>query len=170
VQAIETVSIRFGMSRRTAVMAADASHELLMNAMYDAPHDASGHAPYASDRQANITLAEHEVPTLRLTVDSQYLALDAVDPFGRLARAKWFSGLLRATTGSTSATPTAVLDESHGGAGLGLFRLYSTATFLRAEVQPGRQTLVSWIVDRALGPKGQRSTGRSLAFIERLPT
>lgn len=165
VQAIETVSIRFGMSRRTAVMAADATHELLMNAMYDAPHDANGQPRYANDRQASITLAESEIPTLRLTVDSHYLALDAIDPFGRLARGKLFGGLLRATTGSTAATPTAMLDVSHGGAGLGLFKLYSTCTFLRAEVAPGRQTMVSWVVDRALGSKA-RSSGRSLAYLE----
>lgn len=166
VQAIETVSIRFGLSRRTAVMAADATHELLMNAMYDAPHDARGQPRYANDRQANITLAEAEIPTLRLTVDSQYLALDASDPFGRLARSKLFGGLLRAATGSSSSSPTSLLDVSHGGAGLGLFKLFSTCTFLRAEVTPGRQTLVSWLVDRSLGGKTQRSAGRSVAYIE----
>jgi hypothetical protein len=166
VHAVETVSIRFGMSRRTAVMAADASHELLMNAMYDAPHDHAGRPKYANDRQAQVALAEDEVPTLRLTVDSTYLALDITDPFGRLARNKLYGGLLRAITGTTGPSAQAALDVSHGGAGLGLFKLYSTCTFLRAEVIPGHQTLVSWVVDRSVGGKAQRAAGRTIAYLE----
>ncbi|MEQ1570039.1 MAG: hypothetical protein ABMA64_30680 [Myxococcota bacterium] len=165
VAAVEVVSARFGMSRRAAALAADAGHELLMNAMYDAPVDAAGNAKYAQDRTASITLLDHEIPTLRLTVDGAHLALDMVDPFGRLPRAKLFGGLLRGRTGAVATHASAVLDVSHGGAGLGMFKLYSTAAILRVEVQPGRQTLVSWVLDRSTGQRG-RTMAHSLYFLE----
>ncbi|MEQ1503391.1 MAG: hypothetical protein ABMB14_14230 [Myxococcota bacterium] len=169
VQAVELVATRFGMSRRASAMAADASHELLMNAMYDAPIDPTGRPKYAADRQAQISLAENEVPTLRLTVDGSHLALDISDPFGRLPRAKVFGGLLRGRTGVIAPTASAVLDVSHGGAGLGMFNLFNSAAILRIEVIPGRQTLVSWILDRTVSHRTQRSQSRSLYFIEGRP-
>jgi hypothetical protein len=166
VQAVETVATRFGMPRRAGVAAADASHELLMNAMYDAPIDSSGHPRYAKDRQAQITLQDHEIPTLRLTVDGAHLALDITDPFGRLHRQKVFGGLLRGRTGAVAPSASAVLDTTHGGAGLGMFNLFNSAAILRFEVLPGRQTMVSWILDRTPGPASHRARCRSLYFIE----
>lgn len=166
VQAVEVVATRFGMSRRAAAMTADASHELLMNAMFDAPVDSSGRARYAADRAAQITLAEHEIPTLRLTVDGSHLALDISDPFGRLLRSKVFGGVLRGRTGAIATQASSVLDVSHGGAGLGLFNLFNSAAILRIEVSPGRQTLVSWILDRTVGHRTQRTQTKSLYFVE----
>jgi hypothetical protein len=166
VQAVELVATRFGMSRRAAAMAADASHELLMNAMYDAPIDATGHPRYAGDRQAQISLLDHEIPTLRLTVDGAHLALDISDPFGRLHRSKVFGGLLRGRTGAVAPSASSVLDESHGGAGLGMFNLYNSSAVLRVEVQPGHQTLVSWMLDRRVSQRTQRKQSRSLYVLE----
>jgi hypothetical protein len=166
VQAVEVVTARFGMSRRAAALAADASHELLMNAMYDAPVDGHGHAKYAADRQATITLQDHEVPTLRVTVDGAHLALDMTDPFGRLPRSKLYGGLLRGRTGSVATQASAVLDVSHGGAGLGMFKLFSTAAIFRTEVVPGRQTTVTWMLDRGGGTRAGRPAAQSLYFIE----
>lgn len=166
VQAVELVATRFGMSRRSAAMAADASHELLMNAMYDAPVDHNGNPRYAADRQAQIALAEAEVPMLRLTVDGSHLALDIADPFGRLARGKVYGGLLRGRIGTVASSATHVLDTSHGGAGLGMFNLFNSAAILRVEVVPQRQTFVSWILDRTVTQRTQRTQSRSLYFLE----
>lgn len=169
VQAVEVVATRFGMSRRAAAMTADASHELLMNAMFDAPVDTAGRPRYAADRAAQITLAETEIPTLRLTVDGSHLALDISDPFGRLVRPKLFGGILRGRTGAVAVHAATVLDVSHGGAGLGLFNLFNSAAILRVEVTPGRQTLVSWLLDRTIGHRTQRTQAKSLYFVEGRP-
>lgn len=165
VRAVEVVAMRFGISSRLAAVAADAAHELLMNAMYDAPVDEAGRPKYAQDRQSEIELERHEVPTLTLTVDSSHLALDAVDTFGRLPRNKLFGGILRGRHGQ-SRTPDAVLDVSGGGAGLGLFNLFGTAAVFRAEVVPLRTTQVSWILDRTVGQRDQRTQARSLYYVE----
>ncbi len=166
VRAVELVAGRFGIGRRLASAAADAAHELLMNAMYDAPVDASGRALYAADRQAAVELQEHEVPTLRLTVDPRHLALDILDPFGRLPRGKLFGGILRGRSGAAASDPSKVLDVSHGGAGLGLFNLFNSSAVLRAEVVPGESTLVSWVIDRTVNQREQRHLAHSLYFVE----
>ncbi len=166
VRAVELVAMRFGIGRRLAGAAADAAHELLMNAMYDAPVDASGHPRYAGDRQRDINLEEHEIPMLRLTVDSSHLALDISDPFGRLPRGKLFGGILRGRSGVLAEHASSVLDVSDGGAGLGLFNLYSTAAVLRVEVVAGQQTLVSWMIDRTINQREARSLARSVYYIE----
>lgn len=157
VEAVESIAGRFGVPRRVAMNVSNAAHELLMNAMYDAPIDATGRSLYASDRAAIISLQEHEIPTLRLTVDSHYLALDVSDPFGRLSRAKLFGGLVRGRAGA--------IDRSGGGAGLGLHRLFMSASVLRAEVASGRQTLVSWILDRRVDQMAQRTQARSIYYL-----
>ena len=161
VRAVEVVAMRFGIGNRLAAAAADAAHELLMNAMYDAPVDADGFPKYAADRQANLELRDEEVPTLRLTVDSSHLSLDVTDPFGRLTRSSLFNGVLRGLSGRAEA----VLDTSHGGAGLGLFNLFNSSAVLRVEVVPQRLTMVSWTLDRTVGQREQRSLPRSLYFI-----
>lgn len=166
VRAVELVAMRFGIARRLAAAAADAAHELLMNAMYDAPVDASGTARYAIDRRADISLEEHEVPTLQLTVDSSHLALDIIDPFGRLARSKLFGGILRGRSGAVATQANSVLDMSEGGAGLGIFNLYNSSAILRVEVVPGRRTMVSWLIDRSVNVRTQRSMPRSVYYIQ----
>ena len=59
-----------GVRRRAAACpsasprcSASSAHELLMNAMYDAPVDAHGRPKYAGDRKADIQLADDERPT-----------------------------------------------------------------------------------------------------------
>jgi hypothetical protein len=165
VQAVEVVAKRFGIQGRSARVAADAAHELLMNAMYDAPVDAQGRLVYALDRTADIRLQDHEVPTLRLTVDAQHLALDMTDPFGRLPRDKIWQGILRGRGGQSGAAGSEVLDVSHGGAGLGLFNLFTSAAVMRMEVVPNKSTTVSWIQARSVSQRDQRSLARSLYFL-----
>ncbi|MEN0063847.1 MAG: hypothetical protein AAGA48_16970 [Myxococcota bacterium] len=168
VRAVEVVAMRFGINTRLAAAAADAAHELLMNAMYDAPVDSLGRPKYAADRRANIELQPDEVPTLRLTVDSSHLSLDAADPFGRLPRGRVFGGILRARSGRSSHS-SSVLDISQGGAGLGLFNLFNTAAVFRVEVVPHHLTLVSWTLDRTVVQREQRGLPRSLYYVEGSP-
>ena len=54
------------LPKRVAEMFGELAHELLMNAMYDAPVDAHGTPKYAADRKADIQLADDEQPTVRI--------------------------------------------------------------------------------------------------------
>jgi hypothetical protein len=166
VQRIDTLCSRLGIQRQVAELVSTAAHELLMNAMYDAPVDAQGRPRYASDRTAAITLAPHEVPSLRFTVDGEWLALDAIDPFGRIPRSRFFEGVLR---GQRAMRGGEALDTSHGGAGLGLHTLYTSGAVLRVELVPTKTTHVSWALDRTLSRSARRRIVRSLYFLAMTP-
>ncbi|MEQ1506710.1 MAG: hypothetical protein ABMB14_31070 [Myxococcota bacterium] len=160
VKQIEDISRNLGADRRESQVVASAAHELLMNAVYDAPVNDAGQPLFAFDRQAEVALTERQRPTFRLAVGPSYIGLDATDPFGRLPRTRFFEGVLR----GVSRTDGASVDTSHGGAGLGLFTLFQNGSVLRAEVHPLRVTHVSWMVRRGLAHRG-RDTDRSLYFV-----
>jgi len=167
VQRIEGMCKRLGVERRVGAAVSTAAHELLMNAMYDAPVGSKGRPRYAHDRTAHIELLPHEVPSLRFTASGDWLALDAIDPFGRLPRHRFFEGVLRGHRAMTGAGgPT--LDTSHGGAGLGLHTLYMSGAVLRAELTPMVRTHVSWVYDRTVDRRKRLKTPRSLFFLPNL--
>lgn len=165
VNQVERLAANLGVSRRAAKRVSIATHELLMNAMYDAPVDASGKPRYALNRRAPIHLEPDESPTLWFTVDARRIALDAIDPFGRLPRNRFFDGVLRGHLALTAENPEDYLDTSHGGAGLGLHTLYSNGALLRAELLPMRRTHVSWMLDRTVAPAELRDRPKSLYFL-----
>jgi hypothetical protein len=74
-------------------MFGELAHELLMNAMYDAPVDAQGRPKYAADRKADIRLTDSERPSVRVATDGSRLVLQVRDPFGRLERRHVFGRL-----------------------------------------------------------------------------
>lgn len=161
VESVETIARQFGVQGRFAEAASSAAHEMLMNAMYDAPIDRRGRKKYATKRQQAIHLEEHEIPTLQLTVDNKHLALDVIDPFGLLERHHLFSGVRRGLSST--------MDTSGGGAGLGLSALSTGSSILRVEIVPGCLTQVSWVLDRTLSQREKRKAPRSLYFVEAQP-
>jgi hypothetical protein len=167
VERIEGLCDRLGIERRAAAAVSSASHELLMNAVYDAPVGRDGRPKYAHDRTADVQLEPQEVPSFRCTVSGDLIGLDSIDPFGRLPRNRYFEGVLRGHRMATGASgPT--LDTSHGGAGLGLHTLYASGAVLRAELTPMQRTHVSWIFDRSIPHRERRRAARSLYFIPNL--
>ena len=143
--------------RRIAEMFAELGHELLMNAMYDAPIDARGRPKYAGDRKASIVLADHERPALRIATDGTRLALQIRDPFGRLERRHVFDGLARGLAGGTQ-------DRSHGGAGLGMMVCHNASTAMFFDVVPDRQTEVTALFELDLNLREFRTQAKSLHF------
>lgn len=166
VSRIETIGRKLGLDRRTAEALSTAAHELTMNAMYDAPVDDDGRVKYALDRKADLALDDDEVPTLRLTLTADVLALDMVDPFGRLPRNRFYEAVLR---GHRNLKYNRLdLDTTQGGAGLGLHTLYASGHILRAEMTPKKLTHVSWVFDRMAPTEGHRERPRSLYFLANL--
>jgi hypothetical protein len=143
--------------RRIAEMFAELGHELIMNAMYDAPIDAHGRPKYAADRKADVVLAEHERPVVRLATDGTRLALQIRDPFGRLERRHVFDGLARGLAGGE-------LDPSHGGAGLGMMVCHNASTAMFFDVVPNRQTEVTALFELDLNLREFRTSAKSLHF------
>jgi hypothetical protein len=132
-------------------------HELIMNAMYDAPVDASGRPKYARDRKADVQLADNERPTVRLATDGSRLVLQVRDPFGRLERRHVIDGLARGLAGGE-------LDPSHGGAGLGLMMCHNASSAMFFDVVQGRSTEVTAVLELDTNLRELRTQAKSLHF------
>jgi hypothetical protein len=141
--------------KRVAEMFGELAHELLMNAMYDAPVDADGRALFAADRKAHIALQLQQQPTLSIGIDGSKVALQVRDPFGRLQRHHVVAGLLRGLSGGE-------MDHSHGGAGLGMMVCHNSAAAMFFDVVAGRTTEVSAIFELDLNLREFRTAAKSL--------
>lgn len=155
---VGSLTERTGASQRVAQRVGEVAHEMLMNAMYDAPIDADGNAIYAHDRKREIELDEKATPTFRFAADGVHVALQIVDPFGRLTRKHVLDGILRARAEQ--------LDTSGGGAGLGLGRIYAASTVMVVDVAPGRYTSVTSFFDLDVNPREARTMPVSLHIFD----
>jgi hypothetical protein len=143
--------------RRIVDMFGELAHELLMNAIYDAPIDAQGRPKYAGDRKASIQLAEAERPRLHLACDGSRLALQIRDPFGRLERGHVVEGLARGLAGGEQ-------DRTHGGAGLGFMVCHNSTSALFFDVARGRHTEVTALFELDMNLRELRTQAKSLHF------
>jgi hypothetical protein len=145
--------------KRIADMFGELTHEMLMNAMYDAPADAQGVAKYAHDRKAELSLPAAEQPLLRLATDGTKLALQVRDPFGRLQRKHVFEGLARGLAQGE-------MDTSHGGAGLGMMVCHNSSAAMFFDVVRGRHTEVTALFELDLNLREFRTQAKSLHFFQ----
>jgi hypothetical protein len=143
--------------RRIAEMFAELGDELIMNAIYDAPVDGHGRPKYASDRKAEVVLAAHERPVMRIATDGSWLALQIRDPFGRLERRHVFEGLARGLAGGE-------MDHSHGGAGLGMMMCHNCSTAMFFDVVANRHTEVTALFELDVNLREFRTSAKSLHF------
>ena len=150
---------RLGMPKRIGESYAELTHELLMNAMYDAPVDAEGNPKYAMDRKQELDLPEAERPTVTCATDGSLLVLQVSDPFGRLQRKHVFAGLARGLAGGE-------MDRSHGGAGLGMMVCHNSTVGMFYDVVRNKQTTATGIFDLGMNLREFRTTGKSLHYFE----
>ncbi|RMH38240.1 MAG: hypothetical protein D6689_19830 [Deltaproteobacteria bacterium] len=150
---------RLGVPKRIGEMFSELAHEMLMNAMFDAPVDERGEPKYALDRKAALALPEAERPTLRLATDGAKLVLQVTDPFGRLERKHVFAGLSRGLAGGA-------MDTSHGGAGLGMVVCHNSTVAMIFDVVRGQKTEVTGVFDLDLNLREFRTRGKSLHYFE----
>jgi hypothetical protein len=143
--------------KRVADMFGELAHELLMNAMYDAPADADGRPKYAADRKADISLTDAEKPLVRVATDGSKLVLQVRDPFGRLERRHVFDGLARGLAGGE-------MDQSHGGAGLGMMVCHNASSAMFFDVAKGRHTEVTALFELDMNLRELRTQAKSLHF------
>jgi len=148
-----------GMPKRVGEGFAELAHELLMNAMYDAPVDAEGNHKYALDRKQQLNLLEQEKPLVVCATDGNRLVLQVTDPFGRLERKHVFAGLARGLAGGE-------MDRSHGGAGLGMMVCHNSTAGMFYEVVRNKRTTATGIFDLEANLREFRKGGRSLHYFE----
>jgi hypothetical protein len=159
VAAIQERVTSLQVPKRVAEMFGELAHELIMNAMYDAPVDAQGRPRYAADRKAELRLEPREQPTVWLATDGSRLVLQVADPFGRLQRHHVMNGLARGLAGGE-------MDQSHGGAGLGMMMCHNSAALLVFDVRPGIRTEVTAVFELDLNLREFRTQARSIHYFE----
>jgi hypothetical protein len=150
---------KLGVPKRVGEMFGELAHEMLMNAMYDAPVDSEGKPRFAHDRKAAITLEDRIAPTLRVASDGARLGLQVSDPFGRLQRKHVFAGLARGLKGGQ-------MDQSHGGAGLGMTVCHNNSIAMFYDVSRGQKTEVTALFDLDLNLREFRTLAKSLHWFE----
>jgi hypothetical protein len=154
----ESVS-ELGVPKRVCEMLHELTHELLMNAMFDAPVDEDGNPKYAMNRKAAIELSDDEQPTLRFGTDGSRVAVQVSDPFGRLERRHVFDGLAR-------GLEEGEMDRSHGGAGLGMAVCHNSSSAMFFDVLRGVKTVVTGIFELDLNLREFRTQAKSLHFFD----
>lgn len=157
---------RSGGGDRTCAKIGEVIHELTMNATYDAPVDRNGDPCYAHDRRAPVELADREVPLLQLATDGMLVAVSVTDPFGRLTRDHVLASIQRGY-GAGRSSAAEVVDRSHGGAGLGMWRVYSSAAVTIVDIVPGHSTSITAVFDIDVSPREARTLPPSLHLFDR---
>jgi hypothetical protein len=121
---------------RLAWTVRDVTEELLTNALYNAPVTA-GMFEQPVARTTEVVLPSTHACEVMYGIHDQQLAYVRVrDVFGSLTRDRLVGVLRRCADGDMSVR----LDDSMGGAGLGLWRIFSAGAFVAIDVTPGRST------------------------------
>jgi hypothetical protein len=149
---------------RQAEKIAETTYELLMNALYDAPMTPDGQYRFAHDRSAPVQLPPEEAVTCRVVCDGSLLVVEVVDPFGSLRRSVVYRSIARGIAAARVADAQAALDTSHGGAGLGLHRVFSASAATIFHVAKRKETRVCACFDLTLAARDLRGMPRSLHF------
>jgi hypothetical protein len=126
-------------SERTITAINDVAEELVTNALYDAPAE-SGYFATPVRRTEDVELPTEHACEISYGVEAGRAFVRVRDPFGALTRSRLFGVLNRCNASGVA------LDESRGGAGLGLWRVLSTVSTAAITVIPGRLTdVLVWL-------------------------
>ena len=120
---------------RTIQLLRDGAEELLTNAFYNAPV-AAGIISQAVSRTQDVTLPSDSACDLAYGCRDDLAIVRVRDPFGSLSRARLVEVLNRCAQSNMQVR----VDETMGGAGLGMWRIFSGATFVAVSVIKGVQT------------------------------
>jgi hypothetical protein len=143
---------KHGVAARTIQQLRDVAEELLTNAFYDAPLEAGAvRQPIA--RTFDVSLPEECPCDLVYGCSDDFAIVRVRDPFGALSRRRVVEVLQRCARQDMKVEP----DETRGGAGLGLWRIFSVASFVAVSVVVRHHT------DFLVGI-GKRSTPRSRPY------
>jgi hypothetical protein len=112
------------VSARTIAQLRDAAEELLTNAFYNAPVAAGSAAPVS--RTEDVELPEAAACDLAYGCRDDLAIVRVRDPFGSLTRAR----LVEVLTRCARTDMQVEVDETMGGAGLGMWRVFASASFV----------------------------------------
>ncbi len=131
---LEEFASSVGARSRAIEQLHDITNELLVNAFYDAPYEA-GLFREPPARQQPIEMPPDMPCELVYGATESELFVRVRDCFGALTRQRLLDVLLRCARGANVE-----LDESRGGAGLGMWRIFRQSSRVIISVEPGAST------------------------------
>ncbi len=142
------------------------TEELLMNCIYDAPHDRKTGLPKYNhlSRINNIELEPSDYGKLRYAFDGNFIAISVEDPFGALPRDVILKYVKSCFDGQFGKINEA---EGKGGGGMGLFQILSTADLLITNIKPKQRTESLALINAQGKSQGKRRAGCFHYFVER---
>ncbi len=146
------------LNSRALTALAEVAEELVMNALYDAPLEA-GHFKQAVPRTDDVNLPDERACEISYGVEGDHAFVRLRDTFGALQKSRLLEVLVRC-----SGAADVQLDESRGGAGLGLWRVFSVASSIIVTVVPGSVTDILVNVAIANGKLVKQLTAINLFF------
>lgn len=135
---------KHGLQQRALATINDVAEELLTNALYDAPMEA-GYFKSAVQRTEDVDLPSDRACEISYGVEQGSVFVRLRDTFGSLTRERLFDVLNRCNAESVA------LDESRGGAGLGMWRIFSSASTVNITVIPGKLTDITVTMSTSKG-------------------
>jgi len=130
-------------------------NELLTNAFYNA----SGHGQ--TTRSNQVALSNISPVNVDCFFDEQYFICSVKDKYGSLSWDKFITSLHRAMVEK-------VPQDKKGGAGLGLYLIFSHSTAVAINVKPGEFTEFFWILEKSKRQKDNLTRAKSLYYFELL--
>lgn len=138
---------KHGVGTRALQTIEDVYEELVTNALYDAPFEA-GYFKAPMPRTQDVELPRARACEISYGLDGDTAFLRVRDTFGALRRERLVQVLARCRADGVK------LDESRGGAGLGLWRVFCAASTIAITVVPGRLTdIIVGVPTKKRGPK-----------------
>ncbi len=143
--------VAVGLPERVGSLVSVIADELIANALYVAPRDATGRRFRSTEaRDVGRVLADRERVTVRWATDGRYLAIEVRDQWGTLDAASICHRLASSAQASTQ-----------GDTGMGLPLAYACCNQFVVDVAPGTLTEVITLLDVRYKPT---ELGRSASF------
>lgn len=144
VEATEKYLLEKGINARIASLIATAVDEILLNAIFDAPADASGNQIYSQlPRRTILMLPRERSVELHVGVDGEYIGISIVDYFGSLKRDTVLKRAIQVVNGDYVPDMTV----QNGGLGIAMVVRTGGSFFFVSETQV--KTEVSMFFKRA---------------------
>src|SRR5262249_25266466 len=115
--------------------------ELVMNALYNAPHDGDAARYMHLHRSEPVKLQSAEAAKLSYACDGYRLHIGVSDPFGRLTADTILAHIEARLSGNSEPL------TGSGGGGFGIFTIYQSSSSLVVNLDPGKRTEVVSIID-----------------------
>ncbi len=136
VEQVQQLLIENGVIPKLAGLGADATDELLMNAIFDAPwEEGKGHYRRSLNRADGFELSPKEKVEIEVGITPELVGIRICDQFGSLRPDKIIGKL-----GANFSSSDYIAPINDPGAGLGIYKIVQSALTLIFVVHPGART------------------------------